>query len=161
MFASTSPCARRYQRLLESNLDLLRERAPHVITRAYGNLFTDRRDLARLFNGRVPAVHDRKVLDAIAAIVGHADDPAWLRKVLRPLGAKHAPYGVTESMYPVVAQVFVSTFAAASGSARTSAIQDAWVRLFWGDESVRLSVYCGRRWLWPVCQRPRLRPELR
>jgi hemoglobin-like flavoprotein len=68
------------------------------------------------------------VLQAILAVVEHMDDAAWLRGTLRPLGAKHLAYGVTEPMYPMVAEALLATLARASGSSWDVEIEGAWTR---------------------------------
>ena len=113
---------------IESNLVVITERAPDVVGRFYTKLFARHPDLQPLFGRRSRPAQEKMVLDAIVAVVDHMEDPNWLRGVLRPLGAKHVSYGVTEGMYPLVAEALVATLADASGEAWSEDIESAWLR---------------------------------
>jgi len=112
---------------IEANLALVAERAPDVVARFYARLFQQHPELTRLFGRRTAAAQEKMVLDAIVAVVDHMDDPTWLESTLRPLGAKHATYGVTAAMYPWVVEALVETLGEVSGSAWNAAVEGAWV----------------------------------
>lgn len=115
------------KQLIEANLAVVADRAPDVVARFYTTLFARHPELEHLFGRRSRAAQEKMVFDAIVAVVDHMDEPAWLRAVLRPLGAKHVSYGVTEAMYPMVAEALVATLAEASGSAWSAEVERAWI----------------------------------
>jgi hemoglobin-like flavoprotein len=113
---------------IETNLVVITERAPDVVGRFYTRLFARHPELSRLFGRRSRPAQEKMVLDAIVAVVEHMEDESWLRGVLRPLGAKHVSYGVTEGMYPLVAEALVATLADASGETWNKETENAWLR---------------------------------
>ncbi|HVU01235.1 MAG TPA: globin domain-containing protein [Polyangiaceae bacterium] len=116
------------KQLIEDNLAVITERAPDVVGRFYAKLFERNPALKGLFGRRSQAAQEKMVLDAIVAVVDHMEDVAWLRSVLLPLGAKHVSYGVTEGMYPLVADALVATLAESSGDRWNDATSAAWGR---------------------------------
>jgi hemoglobin-like flavoprotein len=114
------------KQLIESNLAVVTEVAPDVVARFYAKLFERHPHLQRLFGRRSQGEQERMLTEAILAVVGHMEDAAWLKGVLRPLGAKHVGYGVTEGMYPLVADALVDTLREASGPAWSPEVEQAW-----------------------------------
>src|SRR5262245_2115795 len=89
------------KQLIEVNLAVVVQADPDVVGRFYGKLFQRHPELQRLFGRRSQREQEKMLTEAILAVVGHMEDADWLRGVLRPLGAKHVAYGVTEAMYPL------------------------------------------------------------
>ncbi len=116
------------KQLIEANLAVITERAPDVVGRFYAKLFERHPHLKSLFGRRSQAAQEKMVLDAIVAVVDHMEDGAWLRSVLVPLGAKHVSYGVTDGLYPLVADALVATLAESSGDRWNDATAGAWGR---------------------------------
>src|SRR5690242_10683645 len=114
------------KQLIESNLAVVTEVAPDVIARFYAKLFERNPELGRLFGRRSRPEQEKMVTEAIVAVVGHMEDATWLRGVLRPLGAKHVSYGVTEAMYPLVARALLDTLREVSGNTWSDEIERAW-----------------------------------
>lgn len=114
------------KQLIELNLVVVTQAAPDVVARFYAKLFERHPELQRLFGRRSQREQEKMLTEAILAVVGHMEDAAWLRGVLRPLGAKHVGYGVTEDMYPIVADVLIATLCEASGSAWSADVEAAW-----------------------------------
>jgi hemoglobin-like flavoprotein len=114
------------KQLIELNLAVVTQAAPDVIARFYAKLFERHPELQRLFGRRSQREQEKMVTEAILAVVGHMEDPTWLRGVLRPLGAKHVAYGVTEDMYPLVAAALVDTLRDVSGLHWSPEVEAAW-----------------------------------
>ncbi len=112
--------------IIESNLAVVTEAAPDIVGRFYATLFERHPDLRPLFGRRSRREQEKMVLDAIVAVVDHMEDPVWLMSALRPLGGKHVAYGVTESMYPLVADALIATLREASGASWSPAVESAW-----------------------------------
>ncbi len=114
------------KQLLAANLELVGERAPDLIARFYSTLFFRNPELKSLFGRRSAVAQERMLLEAVLAVVEHMDDASWLRRTLRPLGAKHVAYGVKESMYPLVADALIATLCDASGDSWNEQLEQAW-----------------------------------
>jgi hemoglobin-like flavoprotein len=114
------------KQLIEVNLAVVVQAAPDVVGRFYAKLFERHPELQRLFGRRSQQEQEKMLTEAILAVVGHMEDADWLRGVLRPLGAKHVTYGVTETMYPLVADALVDTLREASGSHWSPEVERAW-----------------------------------
>jgi hemoglobin-like flavoprotein len=114
------------KQLVEANLAIVVQAEPDVVGRFYAKLFQRHPELQRLFGRRSQREQEKMLTEAILAVVGHMEDAAWLRGVLRPLGAKHVTYGVTEAMYPLVANALIDTLREVSGSAWSPEVQSAW-----------------------------------
>jgi hemoglobin-like flavoprotein len=114
------------KQLIEVNLAVVVQADPDVVGRFYAKLFQRHPDLRRLFGRRSQREQEKMLTEAILAVVGHMEDAAWLRGVLRPLGAKHVSYGVTEEMYPIVAEALIETLREVSGSAWSQEVERAW-----------------------------------
>jgi hemoglobin-like flavoprotein len=114
------------KQLLAANLELVSELAPDLIARFYATLFFRNPELKSLFGRRSAAAQERMLLEAVLAVVEHMDDAAWLRRTLRPLGAKHLAYGVKDDMYPVVADALIATLRDASGDAWNDQLEETW-----------------------------------
>ena len=114
------------KQLIEDNLAIVVQTAPDVVGRFYAKLFERHPELHRLFGRRSQPEQEKMLTEAILAVVGHMEDADWLRGVLRPLGAKHVAYGVTEAMYPLVANALVDTLREVSGTAWSPEVERAW-----------------------------------
>jgi len=60
--------------------------------------------------------------------LGHLDDGDWLAGTLKPLGARHAGWGVTPPMYDAVAECLIAAMTELGGDAWTEEMTDAWVQ---------------------------------
>jgi hemoglobin-like flavoprotein len=108
------------------NLAVVVQAAPDVVGRFYAKLFERHPELQRLFGRRSQREQEKMLTEAILAVVGHMEDAAWLCGVLRPLGAKHVAYGVTEAMYPLVAHALIDTLHEVSGPHWSPEVERAW-----------------------------------
>jgi len=114
------------KQLIEVNLAVVIQADPDVVGRFYAKLFQRHPELQRLFGRRSQREQEKMLTEAILAVVGHMEDATWLRDVLRPLGARHVAYGVTEAMYPLVANALIDTLREVSGAAWSPEVQTAW-----------------------------------
>lgn len=114
------------KQLIEMNLAIVVQAAPDVVGRFYATLFERHPELQRLFGRRSQREQEKMLTEAILAVVGHMEDAAWLSGVLRPLGAKHVAYGVTEAMYPLVAHALIDTLREVSGAHWSPDVERAW-----------------------------------
>ncbi len=116
------------KQLIEDNLAVITEGGSDIMADFYATLFSRHAELEALFGRRSAVAQQKMVLHAILAVVGHLEDEGWLRGTLRPLGARHHSYGVTEAMYPMVAEALIDTLAKASGPHWNAKVEWAWTR---------------------------------
>jgi hemoglobin-like flavoprotein len=119
------------------NADLLRASFALAITRRadlaerfYATLFERHPTLRALFRRTPATVQARMLGQALAAVLDHLEDAAWIASTLRELGQRHAHYGVTDEMYDQVGAVLVATLAEAVGEAWTPEHEQQWTLAF-------------------------------
>ena len=95
----------------------------------YARLFELDSSLRTLFHAE-PAVQRRKLMDALAFIVSHADRPNDLLPMLAALGERHVGYGVRAEHYDTVGQALLWTLDQGLGALRTTEARDAWVATY-------------------------------
>lgn len=116
--------------LLTRSFDLVLERAPNLTERFYEILFERYPSLRPLFGGRVKPAQARMLREALAAVLAHLDDGAWLTETLGAMGARHVGYGVTDAMYAQVGDALIAAMAEAAGEDWSPEIEAAWVAAY-------------------------------
>ena len=112
--------------LLRSTFDLVIHRQPNLTHVFYEDLFDKHPEARALFVRRPPEVQEQMLAEALVAALDHLEDAAWLSEHLGALGAQHADYGVTETMYGWVAASLLATLADVAGPDWTPAAESAW-----------------------------------
>jgi hemoglobin-like flavoprotein len=113
-------------RLLQSSFELVTRSEPELAARFYDNLFTRYPQTRPLF-ADVPMDRQQQMLtEALAAVVTHLEDGAWLDSTLRILGRRHAQYGITPQMYDWVGDALLTTLAQIAGPKWTDELAGAW-----------------------------------
>ncbi|WP_437954566.1 globin domain-containing protein [Sorangium sp. So ce119] len=112
--------------LLRESFELVLEREPNLTHRFYGILFSRYPQVRPLF-GRNSRDHQEKMLaEALVAVIDRLEDASWLEEKLMAMGAKHIDYGVTDEMYPWVADSLITAMSEVAGPAWSPAHQQAW-----------------------------------
>ncbi|KYF82643.1 flavohemoprotein [Sorangium cellulosum] len=112
--------------LLRESFELVLEREPNLTHRFYGILFSRYPQVRPLF-GRNSREHQEKMLaEALVAVIDRLEDASWLEEKLMAMGAKHVDYGVTDEMYPWVADALISAMAEVAGADWSPAHRQAW-----------------------------------
>ncbi|MBX9701469.1 MAG: hypothetical protein K2X74_18690 [Acetobacteraceae bacterium] len=96
----------------------------------YERLFTLDPGLRPLFAGTDMAAQGRKLMQALAYVVGALDAPANMLAALRSLGERHAGYGVEERHYATVGQALLWTLGQGLGARFTPAMHEAWAAAY-------------------------------
>ena len=104
------------------------ELSPNVTHRFYEILF-ERRPMTRRMFAR-HAEQEKLLAGALAAVVAHLEDGAWLTSTLCALGARHAGYSITDEMYGWVGEALLATFAETLGGEWTAEIEQAWTAAY-------------------------------
>jgi hemoglobin-like flavoprotein len=95
--------------LLRQSFELCVARSPKLTGRFYEILF-ERYPAARAMFPTNRRAHQATALaHALLAVVEHVDDPAWLKRTLHGLGARHVQYGVTDEMFDWVGDSLLAT----------------------------------------------------
>lgn len=112
--------------LLRTSFELVVEREPEVTRRFYANLFRDFPQLKPLFSPARQSQQEQMLAQALAAVIEHLEDGAWLQQTLHALGARHVGYGVTDEMYDWVGAALLETLAQVAGDAWNDDLAQAW-----------------------------------
>ena len=112
--------------LLRDSFALAIEREAAITPRFYQILFARYPRVRPLFGHTIGERQQRMLQDALVAVIDHLDDPVWLGRTLRGLGAKHLDYGVTAEMYPWVAECLIAALAEIVGAAWRPEHAEAW-----------------------------------
>jgi hemoglobin-like flavoprotein len=95
----------------------------------YRFLFEQNPELRPLFGGDIE-VQARKLMDMLASVVEHLDQPDQLRDRSRALGERHAAYGVQESHYDDVGTALLRTLHAGLGAHYNDEVEEAWASVY-------------------------------
>jgi len=112
--------------LLRTSFEMVVERQPLLVRRFYEILFQRYPQLRSMFGRNSSAVQEKMLTSALAAVIDHLEDAAWLRDTLRGLGAKHEGYGVTLEMYDWVGECLLAALAEAAGTDWSPQLEVAW-----------------------------------
>jgi hemoglobin-like flavoprotein len=108
---------------------LLAPQAQAMGSAFYRFLFELNPELRRLFVGDIEA-QARKLMDMLASVVEHLDQPEQLLDRARALGERHAGYGVQESHYDDVGTALLHTLHAGLGAHYSDEVEEAWASVY-------------------------------
>jgi hemoglobin-like flavoprotein len=112
--------------ILRDSFTMVAERAPDLTDRFYDVLFERYPQARALFVRNSRQTQAEMLARAIAAVLDHVEDAAWLQETLTALGAKHAGYGVSDEMYGWVGECLLATLAAVAGDDWSPTVEKAW-----------------------------------
>lgn len=115
---------------LRTSFELVVGRNPDLTLRFYDHLFALHPEARPLFHRSPREAQAKMLAEALAAVLDHLDDAAWLGATLHAMGAKHVSYGVTAPMYGWVGEALLKTLAEAAGDDWTPRVEGAWVGAF-------------------------------
>ncbi len=116
--------------LLRQSFDLVIDRRPDLTVRFYEILFERYPALQPMFRRNDRGTQARMLAQAIAAVLDHLEDAAWLERTLANLGAAHVAYGVTDAMYDQVGDALLATLAEVADEAWTPAVAAQWTEAY-------------------------------
>jgi len=96
----------------------------------YDRLFEIDPGLRPLFAGADMAAQHRKLVQALAIVVGALDHVEEIVPVLEALGRRHATYGVKDDHYDTVGAAFIWTLEKGLGEGWTDEAETAWVAAY-------------------------------
>jgi hemoglobin-like flavoprotein len=112
--------------VLRDSFAMVAERAPDLTSRFYDILFERYPQTLALFARNSRQTQAEMLTRALAAVLDHLEDAAWLQETLTALGAKHAGFGVTDEMYPWVGECLLATLAGVAGESWSPTVEKAW-----------------------------------
>lgn len=112
--------------LLRSSFNLVLEREPNLTHRFYGILFSRYPQVRPLFGRNSQAQQEKMLAESLVAVMDHLEDASWLEEKLMAMGLKHVSYGVTDEMYPWVADSLISAMSEVAGDDWTPEHDKAW-----------------------------------
>ena len=111
---------------LRESFELVVDRRPDLTAAFYEIFFTRYPQVRSMFPATGMRRQEKMLAQALALVVDHLEDPAWLDATLRTLGARHTGYGVTREMYDWVGECLLATLAQAAGDDWTPRLERAW-----------------------------------
>ncbi len=114
---------------LQESFALVAQQETALAPRFYEILFERYPQVKPLFR-RSPEQQANMLTQALAAVVAHSDDTAWLVATLPPMGAKHVAYGVTEEMYDWVGECLICALDEICGAEMTPRVRGAWIEAY-------------------------------
>lgn len=116
--------------LLRSSFDLVIERQPQLTKRFYEIFFARYPQVKPMFGGSSSPNQQLMLQGALAAVIEHLEDGAWLTETLRAMGRKHVDYGVRDEMYAWVGASLLATLSEVAGSDWTPELEVAWTEAY-------------------------------
>ena len=110
---------------LRESFELVVDRRPDLTAAFYEIFFARYPQVRPMFPSGMQR-QQKMLAQALALVVDHLEDPAWLGSTLRGLGAKHVGYGVTREMYDWVGECLLATLALAAGDDWSPRLERAW-----------------------------------
>ncbi len=95
----------------------------------YGRLFETAPSLRRLFKGEM-TMQGRKLMAALAMVVGSLDHLDQILPQVEHLGRRHVAYGAEDGHYVVVGEALIWTLEQGLGEAFTPATREAWAEAY-------------------------------
>jgi len=115
--------------VLQESFSLVAAKETELALHFYALLFERYPQTKPMFRRRTEE-QAKMLTQALAAVVAHADDTAWLVATLPPMGAKHVTYGVTVEMYDWVGECLLVALADVCGDDFTPAVREAWTAAY-------------------------------
>lgn len=116
--------------LLRDSFELVVDREPQLTRRFYEILFERFPQVRPMFHRKAPEAQQRMLAEALAAVLDHLEDAAWLRATLHTMGATHVQYAVTTEMYDWVGEALLATLAEVAADAWTPELAAAWTEAY-------------------------------
>lgn len=110
---------------IHESFELIATREPELAGRFYDILFTRYPAVKSLFSADL-SLQQEMLTEALVSVVDHLEDAPWLQENLAGLGQRHRQYGVTDDLYPAVAECLLETFTQIGGPDWTPEMERAW-----------------------------------
>jgi hemoglobin-like flavoprotein len=116
--------------LLRDSFGMVVEREPEIMHRFYEHLFARHPEVRSMFGRNSQSQQEKMLAQALAAVLDHLEDAAWLSKTLGEMGSKHVGYGVKDEMYGWVGDALLVTLAEVAGKEWSAELHVAWADAF-------------------------------
>ncbi|MEZ5894003.1 MAG: globin domain-containing protein [Parvularculaceae bacterium] len=114
-------------KIIEESFAVAKPIAAEVADKFYEILWADYPQSKALFEGANMAKQKAALMNALAAVVDHLDDPQWLSDTLYKMGHRHAAYGAKDEHFVWVGASLLKTFAHFFGEAWTDELKQNWL----------------------------------
>lgn len=116
--------------LVKTTWSLVVPIADTAATLFYGRLFEIDPSTRPMFKSTDMPEQRKKLMQALATVIGGLDNLAPLIPVLETLGRKHVAYGVLDKHYDSVGTALLWTLEQGLQTAWTPPVQDAWIAAY-------------------------------
>lgn len=110
---------------LETSFRAVTPRADLLADRFYAILFETAPGVRAMFPDDL-ASQKKKLIAALAFVVGNLRKPTELAEAVVELGARHAGYGAEDAHYPVVRDCMIEALAEVAGDVWTAELEHDW-----------------------------------
>ena len=133
--------------LLRTSFTMVSERSPGFMRRFYEILFQRYPETVSMFpRGPEGLVRQENMLtNALAAVLAHLEDGAWLQQTLFNMGARHVKYGVRDEMYGWVGECLIAALEEGAEPDWSPALEGQWSEAFGVIAGIMLAGAAGAR----------------
>jgi hemoglobin-like flavoprotein len=124
---------------LETSFDLLAPRGEELVQLFYRRLFETAPQVQPLFANTDMKRQRAMLLAALVLLRNSLRDLDTLVPKLHAMGARHAGYGVSAELYPIVGQALLASMAEVAGDAWNPSVAEAWTDAYDVVASVMLA----------------------
>lgn len=110
---------------IESSFQAIAKDADRLVDRFYSILFETAPGVRAMFPDDL-ASQKKKLIAALAFVVGHLRKPEQLSLAVAELGARHAGYGAEDAHYPVVRDCMLEALSEVAGDLWTAELEHDW-----------------------------------
>jgi len=137
--AVRTPAPKLQVKLLRDSFNAVAPRADELAATFYRILF-DRYPVVRpLFRTTDLKEQQRKLVQALAMVVGNLERPAKLKEVLGELGARHVSYGAQPEYYDAVGECLLAALAEIAGPIWSTKLERAWADAYGAVASLAIA----------------------
>ena len=128
-------------KVLKDSFELLAPKGDELVKNFYDKLFSDFPGVIPLFANTTREAQEKKLLSALAAVVGMLRSPRKLSDTLKEMGKRHEAYGALPEHYPAVRDTLLAVMKKMAGKAWTSKVNKAWTEALNTIAEIMISAY--------------------
>lgn len=117
------------QQQLKDSFTLAAPHAEQLAATFYDRLFTLAPEVRPMFKGDMK-LQQQKLIDMLAWIVTHVNEPELLRGALAEAGRRHAEYGAKPDHFAPVGSALMYCLSATLGDRLTPEAEEAWIEAY-------------------------------
>jgi len=127
--------------LLRTSFTMVTERSPALMRRFYEILFQRYPDTESMFPRSAEGLvrQQNMLTNALASVLTHLEDGAWLQETLFAMGGRHVKYGVRDEMYGWVGECLLAALEEGAAPDWSPLLEAQWTEAFGVIASIMLA----------------------